>query len=119
MLNPERYSKACEWFHLLVQLDEGEQQGQVDQLQQEDASLAELVSELLRADLAVVEESFLENKVAPTRSIANNNFGSLQSGTDLPKTIGAFEIIDEIGKGGMGIVYRAHDAKPTDSSHSR
>lgn len=111
MLNSERYGKACEWFHLLVRRDGGEQQRQIDQLRKEDASLAELVSELLRADLAVGEESFLENNFAPTRLSTNRNFGREQSSIDLPKTIGAFEIINEIGKGGMGIVYRAHDAK--------
>ncbi|MFT5302805.1 MAG: serine/threonine protein kinase [Mariniblastus sp.] len=111
MLNPERYRKACEWFHLLVRIDVGEQRGQIDQLRQEDASLAELVSELLRADLAVGEASFLEKNFTPTRLRTDSNLGSEHSRAVLPKTIGAFEIIDEIGKGGMGIVYRAHDAK--------
>lgn len=112
MLNSERYTQACEWFHRLVRIDVGEQQEQIAQLRLEDATLAEFVSELLRADLVVSEERFLENKTAPTRSSSsvNNKLGSLQTGTDLPESIGGFEIIDEIGKGGMGIVYRAHDA---------
>ncbi len=111
MLNSDRYSKACEWFHLLVDLELGEQREQIDQLRKHDASLAELVSELLRADLAAGQDSFLEINFAPTRTSANNKSASLQSRTDLPQTIGEFEIIDEIGLGGMGIVYRAHDAK--------
>lgn len=110
MLNSERYRKACELFHLLVRLDAGERQKQLDQLQQEDASLAELVSELLRADLAVGEDNFLERNLVPTRPSKNCNFSSEQSHNALPKVIGAFKIIDEIGKGGMGIVYRAHDS---------
>ena len=29
----------------------------------------------------------------------------------LPDTIGAYRVEQEIGRGGMGIVYRAHDTK--------
>lgn len=116
MLNSKLYGKACQWFQLLQHQHTAEQHRQLDQLKLKDAYLAQLVSELLHADIEVGKENFLETGCFPQRVEANTNSNSSPSYrclpiSKLPTTIGGYEIIDEIGKGGMGVVYRAYHAR--------
>src|SRR5437588_10860240 len=95
-MSPERWARVKAALDSALSLDPDEREGYLSTECAEDSSLRLEVESLLRAD----EQSpdlFMKTGVAPPSRLTRG------------AKIGAYEIIDLIGDGGMGEVYRARD----------
>jgi dipeptidyl aminopeptidase/acylaminoacyl peptidase len=100
-LTPERYRQAKSILHAALELDAAERTAFLDKACRDDAELKAEVQSLLEHD----QESagFLEK---PAMEGVEAGF-RLKPGSRL----GPYEIVEAIGAGGMGEVYRAHDPR--------
>jgi hypothetical protein len=91
-MNPRRWEAVQDLFTRACALPAGEREGFVLSEASGDAELANEVLRMLRADSPPAFLEPPESLAAPTRA---------------PSRLGDFELLREIGRGGMGIVYRA------------
>jgi serine/threonine protein kinase len=103
----EDHRRACEWLHFLLPLEEGEREIHLEQLRIISPPLAASVEQLIAADQKADAAGFLETATPDD----GRNLGQKNWSATFPKTIGGFQVISEIGHGGMGIVYRVFDPK--------
>ncbi len=96
-MDAERYSRVIDLFHRVVDLPIGEREQALELGAEGDTSLRDEVAAMLAQDGAPA----LDVRVARTAL-----------GLALPRHIGEYEIIREIGSGGMGVVYEAQQSSP-------
>ena len=103
-MTPERWKQVTDLFH--AALERAEDRGAfLDEATGHDPDLRREVDSLLRAHHSSAE--FLETPawgVAPELMFED-------SATLVGRTIGPYTVTDEVGRGGMGVVYAAHDQR--------
>jgi serine/threonine protein kinase/Tol biopolymer transport system component len=104
-MTPERWQRVEEVFHAVAALPEREQSHVMARLCAGDTELHEEVASLLTHEGAA--HAFLENPVSADLTGA----ALLEDQTLVGKRVGDFSVVDLVGSGAMGEVYRAHDLR--------
>ena len=104
-MNPARWKQVTDLFHAVLDQPPGERAAFLARAAGHDAELAREVESLLAAHQS--SDVFLETPawgVAP--ELMFDDTDSL-----VGKTIGPYRVIEEVGRGGMGVVYAAQDTR--------
>src|SRR5262245_7075472 len=105
-MTPERYKQIKSIFQSAVELPHSEQAIFLDNACSGDAGLRREVEDLLSSHGQVKDSiEVIASEVAATM------LAEPQSGALIGQRIGAYQIIDQIGRGGMGEVYLAQDSR--------
>src|SRR5262245_52416940 len=106
MMTPERYKQIKSIFQSAVDLQRSEQAIFLDEACSGDEGLRREVEDLLSSHGRVKDSvEVIASEVAATM------LAEPQSGSLIGRRIGAYQIIDQIGRGGMGEVYLAQDTR--------
>jgi len=105
-LNPERWQQIRKVFDAALLLPAGERSGFLDSACRGDAALRREVDSLLDSENAAGD--FLESH-SDIRPPSDGTIVEIDSWVG--KQVGSYRIIERIGFGGMGVVYRAVDAR--------
>ncbi len=113
-IDESREDRVRDWFLEAVEVPAGERARWLDERLGEDPELRSEVEELLRYD---AEASHRLPLVTQARAAADGHRGHGREASpspprELPERVGPFSIEEEIGSGGMSIVYRARQDSP-------
>lgn len=96
-------------FQELVDCPRPEREAALDRVCRGDAGLRRAVTQLLELHSKATEEGFLDQ---PISLLSLGDMAETDDETLLPETIGRYRIIDRLGTGGLGVVYRAMSPPP-------
>ena len=109
-MDSTKYEEVCRHFFDLAKCGQSERDSALQKLRAEDESLAIELTAIFDSDRAAEEDGFLDYKDLPSLALtAHHGKATLAGETQLPKNIDGYEVIEKIGQGAMGIVYRARD----------
>src|SRR5262249_53675689 len=120
-MNPERWRRVEELFHAALDLSPDARGAFLEKACREDADLRRHVELLISNDVhagSLLEKPILadvmpqhenEDSFLPTSSVNRASAGANPS--RIGTRVGTYEFVSLLGAGGMGEVYRAHDAK--------
>lgn len=104
-MHPERWQQVKRLFDEALEKDGPERAAFLDQACSQDSELRREVQSLLDN---CGDDTFLEN---PAHAIAPELLRSIADRARVGKQLGPYEVVSEIGHGGMGIVYLARDKR--------
>jgi hypothetical protein len=105
-VTPERWKQVNDLFHAALERSPAERAAFLSQAAGGDDRLRRDVESLLATHAA--SNGFLET---PAWGVAPELMFDTQESTLAGKTVGPYRVIDEIGRGGMGVVYAAEDTR--------
>ena len=103
---PDRLKKVQELFHAALRFEPAARTAFLVQACESDRELLDEVQSLISAHER--EGSFIDS---PAGQPAAEMLASFRSESYVGQTVGSFKILSQLGRGGMGEVYLAHDSK--------